>query len=501
MLWRGHGRPVAWIITAIGLTLCPPALAAAQAPESAPFYRYYQFLEYTGQPSPVIGSILKDQKLGRLKDHELPVRVTLARLYVSLGLHLQALKILQPMARQKLPAELADQVWFYLASSYYHSGDLQQAEQALQRMRRKPGAPQLRAQQQHLQALILMAGEHYRQAAEMMQKNWWQAPGNWDLYQRFNLAVALINTHQQQQGLELLQQTSLQPTRGAEAEALIDKVNQTLGYVLLQQQQPAQARPYLEKVRLRGPYSDMALLGAGWASAMLQEYRQALVPWLELRARDLRQIPVQEAQLTVPYAYEQLNAWGQAAQFYQQAIDAFEAEIQHLQQSRQALNDNAMQQVLAGVDVASEPAWLKNIHLIDDQPSTRYIRQLMDDDEFFSIMNNYREARFILREAKGRVQRIKTLTGDKFEQLIRQQAGAGKDNREQIRFMEILAADLFKRANQLSVQAQQQVDSHGARLKQRALALLEQRRARIDVYLVQARLALAQCYDRLGTGK
>ncbi|HEY9034003.1 MAG TPA: tetratricopeptide repeat protein, partial [Pseudomonadales bacterium] len=478
-----------------------PSLWAAQPPLSPPFYRYYQFLEYTGQPSPVIGSILKDQKLGRLKDHERPVKLTLARLYIALGLHLQAVNILRSLAQQTLPAELADQVWFYLASSHYHSGDLQQAEQALQRIHRKSRSPQIRAQQQHLQALILMAGQHYRQAAEMMQKNWWQAPDNWDLYQRFNLAVALINSNRQQQGLELLQQTSLKPAENKEAEALIDKINQTLGYVLLQQQQPAQARPYLERVRLRGPYSDMALLGTGWASAMLQQYRQALVPWLELSARDIRQVPVQEALLTVPYAYEQLDAWGQAAQFYQQAIDDFEAEIQHLQQSREALKNNVMQQVLAGVNVASEAAWLKNIHLIDDQPATRYIRQLMDDDDFFNTMNNYREARFILREAEGRMQRIKTLTGDRFSQLVRQQTQAGTDNREQIRFMEILAADLFRRANQLMLQAQQQIDSHGKRLQQRALQLLEQRKAHIDVYLVQARLALAQCYDRLGDGK
>jgi hypothetical protein len=122
----------------------------------------------------------------------------------------------------------------------------------------------------------------------------------------------------------------------------------------------------------------------------------------------------------------------------------------------------------------------------------------MDDEIFFNIMNNYREARFILREARNRMQRINAISNEKFQQLKLEQREAGTDNREQMRFMELLAADLVKRASLLGVQAQQEVDKHGERLKQRALALLEQRRARLDVYLVQARLALAQSYDRLG---
>jgi tetratricopeptide (TPR) repeat protein len=476
-----------------------PLCRAAEQAQSPPFYRHYQFLEYLGQPSPVIGQILRDQKLGRLKAHAVPVRLTLARLYISLGLHFQAGKILQALAeRRDLPAELADEVWFYLAKSHYHMGYLQQAQQALHHAQQWPQSAQMRAEKQHLQALILLAEGHYQRAADMLQKNWWQAPGNWDLYARYNLAVALIKSHRQQEGLELLKQTSLKPADDDEAEALLDKVNQTMGYVLLQQQRADQARPYLEKVRLHGPYSHMALLGAGWASAMLNQYRQALVPWLELQGRDIRQIPVQEAMLTVPYAYEQLNAWGQAVEYYQQAIEAYQTEIRLLQQSRAALKRDAMQRVLAGINVESEAAWLKNIHLIDDRLSTRYIRQFMDDEIFFNIMNNYREARFILREARNRMQRINAISNEKFQQLKLEQREAGTDNREQMRFMELLAADLVKRASLLGVQAQQEVDKHGERLKQRALALLEQRRARLDVYLVQARLALAQSYDRLG---
>ena len=483
-----------------GLCLClqAPGLWASAAELTPPFYRHYLFLEYTGRPSPVIGRILKDEKQGRLRDSELNIKLSLARLYISLGLHFQAGKILQQLVKRDLEREMANEVWFYLARSYYHMGYLQQAEQALNRVHKGVRSPQIRAEKQHLQALILMAREDYAGAAALIQDNWWQAPDNWDLYARFNLAVALIRSDRTQQGLDLLKQTALKQPDNEEAAALIDKVNQTMGYVLLQQQQATDARPYLEAVRLHGPYSDLALLGAGWASATLQQYRQALVPWLELHGRDVRDIPVQEVMLGVPYAYEQLGAWSQAAQFYQQAIEAYQNEIDLLGQSMKALRSGAMGKLLAQTEVEPESLWLKNIRLIDRQISTRYIKQFIDDPVFFNTLNNYREARSILAQSERQTAKINRLAGRKFDQLVADKVNANAENRAQIEFMEVLATDLFKRADQLSLQARREINSHAERLQQRALLLLEKRKSLLDVYLVQARLALAQILDRQG---
>ena len=40
-------------------------------------------------------------------------------------------------------------------------------------------------------------------------------------------------------------------------------------------------------MRLEGPFSNKALLGVGWADAEMDNYQRALVPWMELRSRDL----------------------------------------------------------------------------------------------------------------------------------------------------------------------------------------------------------------------
>ena len=62
----------------------------------------------------------------------------------------------------------------------------------------------------------------------------------------------------------------------------------------------------------------------------MENYRAALVPWLELQDRDLLDSAVQESLLAVPYAFGRLEAHGSAAEHYQYALAAFDGEMQRL---------------------------------------------------------------------------------------------------------------------------------------------------------------------------
>jgi len=64
------------------------------------------------------------------------------------------------------------------------------------------------------------------------------------------------------------------------------------------------------------------------------------VPWLALRKRNLLDAAVQESYLTVPYAYNQLGAPGQAAEYYSAAIDSFDVEFKRI--------DDSIAQIRAG---------------------------------------------------------------------------------------------------------------------------------------------------------
>jgi len=116
----------------------------------------------------------------------------------------------------------------------------------------------------------------------------------------------------------------------SELMSLRDKANLALGYALLQDGQPLAAKPPLQRVRLEGPFSNKALLGVGWADAEMNNYQRALVPWMELRSRDLLDSAVQESMLAIPFAMAQLDSISQAADHYLNAIEAFYEETNRL---------------------------------------------------------------------------------------------------------------------------------------------------------------------------
>ena len=102
---------------------------------------------------------------------------------------------------------------------------------------------------------------------------------------------------------------------------------------MLEKGSPELANQYLSRVRLKGPFSNRALLGAGWVQASLGQYKKALVPWSMLHDRDITDTSVQEVMLAVPYAYGRLDYYGKAAILYGKAMDNFGYEIDRLTQS------------------------------------------------------------------------------------------------------------------------------------------------------------------------
>jgi hypothetical protein len=179
--------------------------------------------------------------------------------------------------------------------------------------------------------------------------------------------------------------------------SLRDKANLALGFALLQTQRPAEARPILERVRLEGPYSSKALLGVGWADSSLGEFKRALVPWLALRKRNLLDSAVQESYLTVPYAYNQLGASGQAAEFYNSAIESFDAELKQIDDSIQQIRSGNLLDRLLNDDKKDTLTWYWQLKTLPDAPESRYLYHLLASNEFQEGLKNYRELNFMNR--------------------------------------------------------------------------------------------------------
>ena len=186
----------------------------------------------------------------------------------------------------------------------------------------------------------LLYRKRYDQAIAELSN--WQGPRYWLLYGQFNLGVALVRAGEPGRGLALLDGVGTIDTKWPELMALRDKANVAIGYARLQAGEPAAARTALERVRLAGPQSSKALLGAGWADAAAKQYESALLPWQELQGRNLLDAAVQESYLAVPYAYAELGAMAQAAEYYERAIAAYDAERARIGESIDAIRSGEL---------------------------------------------------------------------------------------------------------------------------------------------------------------
>jgi len=253
--------------------------------------------------------------------------------------------------------------------------------------------PRISAERYMLLAQLMLREQRYDDAIAALSS--WHGPPDWTAYAQFNLGVALVRVGRLPEAISHLDEVGRMETKSEELLALRDKANLALGFALLQAQRAADARPILERVRLDGPYSSKALLGVGWAESALGEFKHALVPWLALRKRNLLDSAVQESYLTVPYAYNQLGATGQAAEFYNSAIDSFDAELQRIDDSIEQIRSGHLLDRLLNDDKKTALTWYWQLKTLPDAPESRYLYQLLASNEFQEGLKNYRELGFM----------------------------------------------------------------------------------------------------------
>ena len=207
----------------------------------------------------------------------------------------------------------------------------------------------------------------------------------------YNLGIALIQSGQEQQGLAVLDELSDLELSESGLLALKDKTNLKLAYLYLDKGNAKQAQKYFERVRLDGPYSNRALLGAGWVAVSQEHYDRALVPWSILHKRAETNYSVQEVLMAVPYAYGKLNAHGKAANLYDHAMDVFAEEINSLDDSIKNIRKGKFISALLDDKSVKDKNWVVNLRDLPETPETRYILELMASHDFQQSYKNYKD--------------------------------------------------------------------------------------------------------------
>jgi hypothetical protein len=170
-----------------------------------------------------------------------------------------------------------------------------------------------------------------------------------------------------------------------------------------------------DRVRLDGPFSNQALLRAGWADASAERYERALVPWTLLAEREPTDAAVQEALLALPFAYSRLDVHGRAAVLYGRAVETFASELAKLDASIQSVRDGAFLAALVREEIRRDKDWVVQLRRLPDAPETFYLMSLMASHDFQTALQNTLDLEDLRRKlVAGRA------SLDAFEDLVAQ---------------------------------------------------------------------------------
>jgi hypothetical protein len=314
-------------------------------------------------------------------------------------------KAIQAVLGRGIDLATRNQAALALAQMYFRKNDAERTLYALDLVRdevdmtKYPGKSieQLRGKEPqnfrvditYLRALAYISTGQFTRAIEILSslRNEKSLQG----YVLYNLGIALIQAQQELEGLKVLDELGRLETQDKGLLALKDKVNLRIAYRLLDFGNAEQARAYFQRIRLDGPYSNHALLGAGWAEVALDRYDRALVPWSILHKREKTNHSVQEALMAVPYAYGKLQAYGKSANMYSDAMDVFAYEISRLDASIKSIRGGKFLEALVDEQSKLDQDWVVNLRELPDSPETRYILDLLASNNFQTLYKNYKD--------------------------------------------------------------------------------------------------------------
>ncbi len=360
--------------------------------------------------------------LGRIEHHQTEAQLVRGALYLSLGEHVEAGRIFRELLNDNVSVDVRNRAWFFLGKIYFQRGYYEEAENALNSIKGIL-SERLEPERRMLMAEILLSERRFDEAISALQtldkskldiKKNLEVTDSWSMYARFNLGVALVRQDRMDEAVKLLETVGQMRVRTEELAALRDKANLALGFSQLKAGHPDDAQKALERVRLLGPLSNKALLGLGWAQSQQGQFNAALVPWQELKTRNMLDPAVQEALLAIPYAYGQLKSEGQAAEFYTSAIQLFELEAGRIDQSIQSIQGGGLiGTVLANEQEGGETGWYWQLRNLPDAPETRYLYDLLASNAFQEALKNFRDLRLMRRNLEDWLQNL-----DAFQDMV-----------------------------------------------------------------------------------
>jgi tetratricopeptide (TPR) repeat protein len=329
-------------------------------------------------------------------------------------MHQRAGRAIKAVLEGAVDEAVRNEAAFRLARIHFQKGQFDDAENALGRIHGVVPA-QIKDDVEFLRANINMATGRPGEAVKVLQ----QVRSDQDLagFVAYNLGIALFQDGRTKDAIEQLDKAGKLPANDSAGLAIRDKSNLVLGNMLFESGDFDRARQSLDRVRLEGPFSNQALLRAGWAGASNKQYESALVPWNILVQREPTDAAVQEAMLGVPHAYASLNLHGRAAIMYGRALDLFSKQIERVDASIGSIREGRFLKALIREESREDETWVIRLRTLPDAPETYYLMELMASHDFQTALHNYLD----LEDLQSRLISWKTSL-DAFDDVIRLRA-------------------------------------------------------------------------------
>jgi tetratricopeptide (TPR) repeat protein len=326
-------------------------------------------------------------------------------------MHQRAGRAIKAVLEGAVDEAVRNEAAFRLARIHFQKGQFDDAQQALERIQGTVPEP-IRDDVEFLRANVYMATGRPGDAVKVLEQL--RSDESLAGFSAYNLGIALLQDGRPQEAIEQLDKAGRLAAGDTGGLAIRDKSNLVLGSMLFESGNFERARQSLDRVHLEGPFSNQALLRAGWAEASNEQYDRALVPWNILLEREPTDAAVQEAMLAVPHAYASLNVHGRAAIMYARALDVFSKQIERVDASIGSIQEGRFLKALIREESRQDETWVIRLRSLPDAPETYYLMELMASHDFQTALHNYLD----LEDLQSRLTTWKTSL-DAFDDIIR----------------------------------------------------------------------------------
>jgi hypothetical protein len=165
----------------------------------------------------------------------------------------------------------------------------------------------------------------------------------------YNLGIALLQDGKQQEAIRQLDRAG--QVRGGDGTTLAirDKSNLVLGTLLFESAEFGPAQRSLDRVRLTGPFSNQALLRAGWADVSAEKF-------------DV---------------------------LYGRAVETFGEELDKVDASIRSIREGEFLKALVREEIRQDKDWVIHLRRLPEAPETFYLMALMASHDFQTALQNY----------------------------------------------------------------------------------------------------------------